>query len=895
MTRQSHHKADRRARVLRLLGASTILAGMALPTLAMADQATAPAPAPATSPAPASEGFAEIVVTATHEKQSLQKVPISMLALSTATLEEHQVKGLSDLATLLPSVSFAGLGPGRSTTYFRGIVPAGGNYASVGYYLDDIPITGTGVPDIHVYDIENIEALSGPQGTLYGAGSLGGTIRFVTAKPKLGKLEFGIDTEANKYGGHGAGGQLQSYINIPLGNTVALRAMAYYRKDGGYVNNTPNNGKFADLAGTPSSTLQLGDTNPATTYTLNNASIAKNNYNPIYEYGGRLALLWEPAPGWDVMPEVTAQRQTAYGYFGWDPKLPNLQVHDYTGTRQDDKWFQAALSIHGHIGGFDLVSATGYFKRHIDLHNDYTYYTVTYDKFGAGYENYLQFFDKAGCTGSGAAMKCSTLINPTQYFYSFTNQNKFTQELRLKTPATWPFDVTLGGFYQSQQNQNNNNYAIEGLGNIAGYTTSGGGSTEAGWAGFGIPTSAGGTMVLGTPAVKGDTFYINENNQYYHDEAVFAEGHYKITPTLKLTGGIRYFWTDYETLGLAGVMASAHSTSSSLFVPTGVKGCPTPLSAARLTCLNTNPAASDEVGRYSEKGETHKIVVDWQIDPSKTVYFNYSTGFRPGGFNRPLRIRGYGLATVDPFKSEKLSNFELGFKTTWNNVFRLNVAAYYETWNAIQYSVVVAGTQGAGITGNAGTAHVKGVEYDASLKLGKVTLSTTGAYNDATLAKDFCNFLFQPATGVIGQLATCSAGTDAGDNLHTPTVAAAAGTRLPRQPKFKGNTTIRYETAMGEYKAYVQGAALYQTGATQNLNTSLDALLGDTAGFASFDFLGGVSKGPYKVELFIQNAFDKRGALTKNTFCSIVFCKDSARTFGIKPQFFGIKIGYKFQ
>ena len=883
-----------RTRRLRMLGASTIRAGMALPGIALAQAAPGDAP-PAAAPA-ATEGFQEIVVTATHEKQSVQKVPISMLALTTATLDEHQVKGLSDLATLLPSVSFAGLGPGRSTTYFRGIVPAGGNYASVGYYLDDIPITGTGTPDIHVYDMETVEALSGPQGTLYGAGSLGGTIRFVPVKPKLGKFELGVDTEVNKYGGHGAGGQLQGFVNIPLGPTVAARVMAYYRHDGGYVDNTPNNGVFADLPGKPASVLQLGDTNPATSYTLNNSNIAKNNYNPIYEYGGRIQLLWEPSPGWDIIPEITAQRQISDSYFGWDPNLPDLQVHDYSPTRQDDKWFQAELSIHGHIGDFDLFSGTGYFKRKINLQNDYTYYTVTYDQFGAGYENYLQFFDKSGCTGSGVTLKCTKLINPTQYYFSFATQNKFTQEVRLKTPSKWPFDVTVGGFYQSQQYENNSNYAIPGLGNIEGYTEAGGGSTQAGWAGFGIPTSAGGTMVVGTPAVKGDTFYINENNQYYHDEAIFAEGHYKITPELKITGGIRYFWTDYETLGLAGVMASAHSTSSSLFVPTGTYGCPTPLTAARLTCLNTNPAAPDEVGRYSEKGETHKVVLDYQIDPSKNVYLNYSTGFRPGGFNRPLRIRGYGLATVDPFKSEKLSNFELGFKTTWNNVFRLNVSAYYETWQGIQYSVVVAGTQGAGITGNAGTAHVKGVEYDASLKFSEFTLSTTGAYNDARLAGDFCNFVFQPSTGVIGQLPTCAVGTTVpGDNLNTPTVAAVAGTRLPRQPMFKGTTTLRWDKVMGDYKVYAQGSALYQTGATQNLNTSLDGLLGDTPGFASFDFLAGASKGAYRVELFIQNAFDKRGALTKNTFCSIVFCKDSARTFGNKPQFYGLKLSYRVQ
>jgi hypothetical protein len=112
---------------------------------------------------------------------------------------------------------------------------------------------------------------------------------------------------------------------------------------------------------------------------------------------------------------------------------------------------------------------------------------------------------------------------------------------------------------------------------------------------------------------------------------------------------------------------------------------------------------------------------------------------------------------------------------------------------------------------------------------------------------------------------------------------------------FKGNTSIRYATDYGDYKLYAQGAVLYQTGATQNLNTSLDALLGDTSGFVSADFSAGGSKGPYTFELFAQNAFDTRGALTKNTFCSITFCANSSRTFTIKPRMIGIKVGYAFK
>ncbi|MBX9662931.1 TonB-dependent receptor [Novosphingobium sp.] len=897
-------KTGRRSHTLRALCLSTILTGIAAPQAAFAQETLAPQATPADETNPAS-GFQEIIVTATRKSESVQKVPIAIQALSSDFLAQRQVKGLADYAALLPSVSFAGIGPGRSEVYFRGIVPAGGAYASVGYYLDEIPITGSEVPDIQVYDMERIEALSGPQGTLFGAGSLAGVLRFITAKPKIGSFELGVDTEVNKFGKGDAGGTFKGFVNIPVSDKLAIRAMAYYRKEGGYIDNTPNNGKFND--GRPA-VLNLGDDNPLTSFTLNNASIAKDNYNPVYEYGGRLSMLWDVADGWEITPSITAQRQISYGYFGFDPRLGDLEVHDYDLTRNDDKWYQAALTIHGHIGDFDLVSATGYYHRNRKINNDYTYYTVAYDGFGPGYESYLQFFDKAGCTGSGATLKCTTLLNPTQYYHADNTNKKFTQEVRLTTPKSWPFDVTVGGFYQRQKNNTNDFYAIRGLDQIVGYTAPGGGDTN--FAGFGIPEAQGGTMILGSPAVREDGFYITENDTLYHDTAVFAEAHYNITPAIKITGGIRYFWTDYQITGFGGVQSSAVNAPA-IFIPTGAVGCPLPLTGARLECRNTNRLDPESIGRYSEQGQTHKIVVDWQFADQKLVYFNYSTGFRPGGYNRPLRIRATTtqpsvVVAAPAFKSETLTNFELGFKTTWNNIFRLNAAIYLEKWNNIQYGVVVAGAQGAGYTGNAGKAEVKGIEFDADLRLGKWTITSSGAYNDGKLKGDFCNFVANRAAQTISQLDTCSLGTfidadgnivtdnSGGTNLGTPTVAAANGTRLPRQPKFKGTTTIRYDTDIGDYKAYIQGAALYQTGATQDLNVENNNFLGNTPGFVSFDFAAGIRKEHWTIDAFIQNAFDRRGQLTRTTFCSIAVCSGSSRTFPIRPQFFGLKIGYRY-
>lgn len=877
-------KGNSRTRFIRLLGITTMLAGLASPALAAADDQ-------ATAAAEEEKGFEEIIVTATRTATSIQKVPISMQALSADTLQQRSVKGLTDFAALIPSVSFAGLGPGRTEVYFRGIVPAGGAYPATGYYLDDISINVNGLPDVHVYDVERIEALSGPQGTLFGAGSLAGTIRVITNKPKLGEFSGGMDLEANKFGGGDFGGQAQGFINIPVTETLAIRAMGYYRKEGGYVDNVANNGRFNDGR---AAVLALGDENPLTSFTLNNASKTKNNYNSIDEVGGRLSLLWEPVEGWSINPQITAQRQISLGYFGFDPRVGDLQVHDFDDTRQDDKWYQAQATIHGHIGDFDVVSATGYFRRNIKLLNDYTYYTVAYDSFGPGYESYLQFFDKAGCTGSGASLRCSTLLNPTQYYSGNRHERIFTQELRMKTPESWPFDVTFGGFYQYQKNEINDDYATRGLGNVAGYTEAGGGDRADFARSFGVPVNQGGSMILGTPAVKRDAFYITEQDRTTRDYAVFAEGHYNITPALKITGGIRYFWTELNVVGFAGVAASAQNVRSTVAATGQAGGCPTPLSATeRLTCLNTNFSRPDHQLIYREQGQTHKIALDWQVAPGKMIYANYSTGFRPGGQGRPLRIGGQVYA-VAPFRSEDLTNYEIGFKTTWGNIFRLNAAFYLEKWNDLQYTVVVAGAQGAGITGNAGNAEVKGVEFDADLRLGKFTISTSGSYNDGKLKGNFCNFAANAATLSIAQLASCTLGAFAPGNPPTPEVAAADGTRLPRQPKFKGTTQVRYDTMLGKMDAYIQGAALYQTGATQDLNTELNDLLGNSAGFVSFDFSAGVKKDKWSVDVFIQNAFDRRGILTTNTFCSISICSGSSRNFPIRPQFFGVKFGQRF-
>jgi len=827
--------------------ASTMLTSLAAltPALAHADQA-APAAPDTTSPAPADNGgITEIVVTATHKSESLQKVPISIQALDATKLSQNNVSNFADYAQMLPSVSFETLGPGRSQPYFRGISVAGGRNSTVGTYLDDIPLTSPGQnPEIHIYDVERVEALSGPQGTLFGASSLAGTLRIITNKPKFDKLEAGIDVQADKYGDGNAGGMVEGFINIPIAHDIAIRIMGFYEKEGGYINNTHGTVSYQSLP----ITLDNGPgTSTNNTFYSNQA---KNAYNPDIEFGGRAAISWQIAPDWKITPSVTYQNINSKGSYNYDPRVGDLDVHDYSPTYLKDHYYQAEIAIQGKIGDFDIVSDTGFFARTISNANDYTYYSVTYDALVASGQRgtyYNHFTDKNG-----------NYINPTQQYYGHEHDKTFTQEVRLTTPKTWPVQITLGGFYQYQRQSLDGNYYIPGLSTSLNTGVPGGNAD-----GSDIPPFS--------PAVGGvytpDNYYLVEDDSHSKDGAAFAEGNYNITSTLKVIGGIRYFIADNGTRGFDGTWSTADAAGCWNEDPTVQYN--KFIHPGRLTCINSDT-------KYHQTGQTHKLGLTWQFEPSKMLYATYSTGFRPGGGNRQV--------TAPAYKADTLTNYEIGWKLSFGRNFRWNGALYREDWKGVQYTVVVPDTEGSTATINAGNARVYGIETDFEWHpAAGLSLSASGAYNNAKLSTDFCD---ATSPTDLTPLPSCSAAAG--------TQAAPKGTRLPRQPIFKGSSTLRYDFDLMKTKSFFQAQVFHQSGSTSDLSLSNDELLGDTAGFTTLNFSAGMAVGKYTFELFIENARDDRGILSKNTFCSIQECAGSSRSYPVKPQYFGLKAGYKY-
>ena len=748
----------------------------------------------------------DIVVTAQKRSESLQNVPISIQALGASKLAEHQVASFDDYAKLLPSVSFQSFGPGQSQLSFRGISSGGdglhgGSLPTAGLYIDEIPVTTiAGAVDLHIYDIARVEALSGPQGTLFGASSLAGTLRIITNRPSTAGYSGAIDVQGTKFGKGGYGGTGEGYVNIPLSANAAFRASAFYEHDGGYIDNVPG-----------TRTYTLGDLDPKTNLTVNNAGYVKDDFNTVDTYGGRAALRVDLDDSWTVTPQVIYQHQEAKGAFLFDPRLGDLRVTDFTPDLNKDKWVQAALTIEGKLGNWDVTYAGGYFDRRVDNQADYSEYTVAYDNMAGSYYTYFS-------TASGG------FLDPTQVFHGHDNYTKQSHELRVASPATDSFRLVAGMFYQRQTDAIVADYVIPGL--------------------AGIPNS---------PAVPkaGDDIFATRAYRVDRDYAMFGEASWDIVPSVTLTGGLRVFIANNTFVGFSGFASSASAANC------------VPVNQPDRVCNNFNK-------KSVQSGETHRVNLTWRIDPEHLVYATYSTGYRPGGNNR--------RPGINPYKPDTLSNYELGFKTSWlDHKLRINGAVFYEKWKDLQYGLSPIGSAGVTNIYNAGDARVYGAEADINLQLGHLKLSASGSYIDAKLTTDFCSI------GAAGNV-DCTLGT----------IAVPRGTTLPVQPKFKGNATARYEFDFGKSKAFIQGSMLHQSG-TRSYLTDLEAnLLGPTKQFTTFDFSVGADFGQFTIEGFIQNAFDQRGILSINTVCVPSICGGGRRYYPVKPQQFGVKIGAKF-
>jgi len=829
----------------------------------------------------AGAGLEEVIVTATKRSESLQNVAISVDAISSAKLEQLHVESFDDYAKFLPSVTFQTFGPGLAKVYMRGISTGGtpnhtGPLPSVGVYLDEQPITTIQGPlDIHVYDIARVEALAGPQGTLYGASSQAGTLRIITNKPELNKFSAGYELQGNVVSHGDEGGVIEGFLNVPLGANAAVRLVGWAEHDAGYIDN-----KHGVLNFPAAASSYTGVVLPA--WSLDNAPYVKDNYNSVDTTGGRAALKILFSDNWTVTPVLQAQKTISRGLFAYDESVGDLAVKHFSPEFADDRWVQAAATVEGKIGNLDLTYATGYLARHDQTHSDYSDYSQAYSVYYAGYNAAYGY--SYNSIGSYNVDSAGTPIQAVQRVLGTDMYRMQSNELRIASPKTDRFRFVAGAFVSRQTHDIRQEYQLFG---VNGSPDLGPQVSVTGWA---------------------PDFWLTNEQRVNRDSALFTELSFDLTPQLTATAGVRRYWSDNTLQGFYGYGQgnawSGHTGEKeclaniaagfTLAAPVlgnfcddihtgGVRYDGTPGVKAFVPVLDANGQQVPYHDGIETKGSgwTPKFNFTYKIDGTHMVYVTYAKGFRPGGINR--------VGSLPPYKADYLSSYELGWKTSWmNNRLRFNGAFYTEKWSDFQFAFL--GPNSVTQVANAGDARVNGLETQVDWAVSNgLTLSSGLAYTDAKLIKDYSGF--------------CS-------NVPCVPPQAPSGQMLPTTPKFKGNFEGRYNWALGGFEAHAQAAYVYQTYSWEDLRTAERDILGKQKPFGLLDLSFGVDRNGLGYELFVNNVFDKREDIYRYSECTEAVCGGATGVGGFslvpygypghvytvpgQPRTIGVTISQKF-
>ena len=825
--------------------------------LASAVIAAMPAARAQQAPAPASTDMLQtIVVTAEKVQENLQSVPISVEVFDSKKLSQLSIVNLDDYVEFAPAVSYVrsqgegGNGePGSSLIYIRGVVSGGdGNHSgsepSVGVYLDEQPVTTiTGALPLHLYDINRVEVLEGPQGTLYGASSEAGTIRMITNRPDPTKFSAGYNLQANKIEDGGPGDVAEGYVNIPLSATAAIRLVGWQEHDGGFISNvagTDANGCItngvrtyatwalaASGVGPGGGTMQCLPSAPLGAGAVSNAPWRRSNYNTVDTHGGRAELKFDLGDNWTVTPTFQGESDTTQGFFGFDPAVGDLQLVHFGPDSSHDTWTQSALTIEGKVHNFDIVYAGGYVKRNQHSIADYSDYGEFYDKM----TTYAAYY----VGNSGAP------IMPQQMVIGAGDFEMWSQELRVTTPLDLPVHGTAGLFLQRQMHNIWQLYTMPGYG----FTNPYGGNAN----GFATADS-----IPGFP----NAIWLTDEQRVDHDRAAFAQGTWDVTGQLSLTAGIRFYKYDNSLLGFYGFDYPE-------FSHTGVPSCLKEPDGTLEPAIVKYSPCTDLDARTSNTGHVPRLNVTYKFTPNMMVYATYSKGFRPGGVNRVADQTG----SNGPYAADFLKNYEVGWKTQWlGNTLRWNGALFWEDWDNFQFSFL--GENSVTIIKNGGNARIKGIESSVDwLPAGNVLLSANFTFLNPVLTQYYYGCL--PGT------VSCN-------------FTAPAGANLPVTPKFKGNLVARYSLAVnGNWKPYAQLSAMYQTQTAPVLLTSQQQVLGNMPAYALMNLkLGADSANGMHLDLFIDNLTNRRAQLSRftesnpSTDSQVYIVPAQPRTFGVE-------------
>jgi outer membrane receptor protein involved in Fe transport len=656
-----------RSTLSRLPLAAAIHLACCMPAFASsdADQATPPASAEGNTSADrtrASE-LGTVTVTAQKRTENAQDVPISMDVLNTEKLTEMNVADFTDYVKLLPSVatssSQGAYSPGFGQVSMRGVESgSNGNHSgpspSVSLYLDEQPITTVvGSIDPHIYDIQRIETLAGPQGTLYGASSEAGTIRIITNKPDPTAFSASASAELSSVDHGGIGYITEGYVNLPLTQSMALRVVGWDKRDAGFIDN---------VYGTR--------TYPTSGITANNAAAAKKDYNTADTRGARAALKIDLDDSWSITPTVIGQSANVHGVYAFDPHVGDLKVTHFYPEDSEDRWIQSALTVQGKIGNFDIVYTGAHLNRSDHYDQDYTDYSFWYDTL-SGYGSYIH--DKNG-----------NLINPAQHIHAEDTYRKTSNELRISSPKDWRLRFAVGAFAQRQSHDILQDYLIDGI--------------------------APDISVSGWP----NTIWLTRQVRTDNDRAVFGEMSYDILDNLTANVGARFFHTEDGLRGFFGYGGPDPATAYFGGSP-GQTDCPDtqPFEGAPCKEFDKKVKQNDHIGRanLTYKLDSDKMIyATWSegfrpgginrrgtLPPYQADFLtNYEFGWKTEWLDHHLRWNGAvfqenwkdfqfavvganGLTEIRNANQARIRGFEsnIAWAATYNLVLSGGIALYH--------------------------------------------------------------------------------------------------------------------------------------------------------------------------------------------------------------------------
>jgi len=862
----------------------------------------------------AADSIQEITVTAQRRSENIQNVPISIQALTAETLKQLSVTTFSDYVRYLPNVTAPSNGPGQSNIFMRGLSvgQAGsqssgsiGGFPNVAIYLDDqsgqLPARNL---DIYAADLERIEILEGPQGTLFGAGAQAGVVRYITNKPKLNVTEGNFDAGYGVTAGGDPNTDLSAVINLPLiADTLAVRAVIYNDRRGGYIDNVAGTFTRKDsdlgiyyagyatacLTGVPAAGICTGAGNKAIAHgvppgspAINNNSIVANNINPVTYQGTRFEMLYQINDDWNVLLSQSYQNMDSQGVFYQMPlasdgaPLQRDEVTLFNNAYDRDKFENTAWTLNGKVGPLKLVYTGGYLVRHVDQVGDYTNYAR------GVYADYYQ------CHGAGTNTT-QTCFSPSTTWRETERNEHLSNEFRLSTPDDWRVRGIAGAFFETNKLFDQTDWLYKTLPNC----TSNGAPGTVGNTGClsDVGTAPGATVE--NPGVQNDNVaFFEDTTRQVKQTAFFGSVDFDIIPkVLTVTAGTRHFNFDEYFKGSVTSSFGCYQAGA----PAG--GC-----LNDVTNLDAKNLSSKESGFKSRANITYHIT------PDVMAYFTWSQGFRPGGFNRtggPTACHIAGPDGVSQFclpqtyQSDDLTNYEFGWKTEFlDHRLQWNGALYQENWDNVQVGFFDPGETGNLTFGTNGQDfRVRGVETSlVALVTTGLTLQGAASWNQSKQTNSPALIDNNPTSANFGKAITeaCTSPTTCSplNNLFGPIGGPSANS-----PPIQFSLRARYEWTMATYNTFVQfgathtGHSFTQAGANPSLSANgvnTTVLRFENPAYSTYDMSAGVSKDAWNAHLYVQNLSNSNASLFTNTGQFVV-----AETV-VRPRVIGVRFGYKF-